>query len=228
MWGGVHYVTNGSWFSTNSPVPVPFCQERNWVALGDNFETGVRNQAGETWSFNSPLTAAPGPGTPIASLGRLLSSNATKSVRGPLYTTNWDYANYELRTNGTLWAAPVPWGWPQPGVQAGAMSRFRQRSDWTVLGGSFGTMVGMTSEGTLWTWGFDFSRQTHWTQIFEARLGIIKNVIGGLFGVRTGPTYANYSFSLSAYPLQKEPRPLMKLVFTNVLSSPDLDLNPSP
>jgi alpha-tubulin suppressor-like RCC1 family protein len=148
-WGNLNYLTNGMWITTNSPIPIQFCRESNWVALSDGLEKILRNQAGESWGVNDPLTVFPGASVPIASMGHLLSSNAAATAFGPLFTTNWNYARYEVRSNGTLWA--IPSSLPPASAPLAPPLRVGQRSDWVSVWGAYQSMIGTTSDGTVWT-----------------------------------------------------------------------------
>jgi len=209
-WGPLNCVSKGAWISTNYPVPTQFCRESNWVGLSDRFEKRARNQAGESWSFNNPLPSLPSASVPVASIGSLQSSNAATIAIGLIFTTNWNFATYELRTNRTLWATPSdaqpPGAPPRPPLRVG------QRSDWVSLWSDRQSMLGMTSDGTLWTWGRDYGQESHWTQVFGERFSFLKAIIGTLFGA---PPPSNLGLSIQQYPKQKEPRPLMRLVSTN-------------
>jgi hypothetical protein len=207
-WGNLNYLTNGMWITTNSPIPIQFCRESNWVALSDELEKILRNQAGESWGVNDPLTVFPGASVPIASMGHLLSSNAAATAFGPLFTTNWNYARYEVRSNGTLWA--IPSSLPPASAPLAPPLRVGQRSDWVSVWGAYQSMIGTTSDGTVWTWGLDYGQESHWVQVFGERIRVIKAIIGYVFGA-TPPSY-NLS---DQYPAQKEPRPLLRLVATN-------------
>jgi ABC-type Na+ efflux pump permease subunit len=208
-WGRVSYSLNGVGYSTNHPVPIQLCRESNWVAFGDKMENGVRNQAGEWWSLTT-VTGFPSPIVPIAAIGRLLSSNTAAVAFGPLFTTNWTYAQYELQTNGTLWATPK--AWPYAPAFVAPSQRVGHRSDWIKVWGSYQTMFGLTADGTLWTWGSDFGQESHWTQVFVERVGVIRNIIRYFLG-STPPIFSGYMSDQC--PPQKDPRPLLRLIPTN-------------
>jgi hypothetical protein len=206
-WGNVNYFTNGRWITTNSSVPIQFCRESNWVALSDGVEKDYRNQAGELWSLNDPLTAFPGASVPMSSLGSMAASNGATIASGPLFTTNWNHAKYEVRTNGTLWAIPLSC----PSVRVG------QRSDWVSVWSANFTMIGATSDGTLWTWGSDYGQESHWVEVFGERIRLAKAIIGHVFG---SSLYSDMDYVSFQHPAQKEPRPLLRLVSTNSAAGP--------
>ncbi len=214
-WGNLNHVTNGVWIMTNSPIPIQFCQESNWVALSDGLKEGLRNQAGESWRPNNPLTAFPGAGLPIASIAHLLASNAATTAAGPLFTSNWIPADYEVRTNGMMWAVPAARGWQANGALLGPSHRFGERSDWVSVWGEINdqTMIAMTSDGTIWAWGLDYGKESYWVQSFAERFGVIKRVITALFEGRDPSD--SVDGILDQYPSQQEPRPLFRLVTTN-------------
>jgi hypothetical protein len=109
--------------------------------------------------------------------------------------------------------------------------RFGQRSDWVSVWGSSGTVVGLTSDGTLWTWGVDYGQERHYD--FGERLDMAKAAISNSFAAKPRPgPYDEWG----GYQPQKEPRPLLRLAVTNSAEwnfpSPNLDrnrnLNPRP
>jgi ABC-type transport system involved in multi-copper enzyme maturation permease subunit len=215
-WGSFNYFTNGTQNYTNYSVPIQLCQESNWVGFSDKLENGVRNQAGESWSL-IPLTGFPGAGVPISAIGHLLTSNAAATAFGPLFTTNWNYAKYEVRSNGTLWAIPwsIPWSRPPASAPLAPPLCVGQRSDWVSVWGAYQTMIGMTSDGTLWTWGLDYGQKSQWVEVFGERIRVIKAIIGYVFWKTPPSAYPGYNNISDRYPPQKEPRPLLRLVTTN-------------
>jgi hypothetical protein len=212
-WGDVAWFGRGTWSSTNFPFPIRYCAESNWTGLAGRDQHLARNQKGETWTLSS-LTGMPGPGVPIESISTLVSSNAALVASGPLYTTNWTHAKYELQSNGTLWATPELIDWLQPNTftALGPPIRIGRRSDWAgIWGVGDQTMIGLTSDGMLWTWGADYGQESHWTQVFAERSDVIKEHVGYVFGHNLEAAFFGFSMP-NEYPAQKEPRPLLRMV----------------
>jgi hypothetical protein len=67
-----------------------------------------------------------------------------------------------------------------------------------------GTVVGVTADGTIWTWGTDISQEG--VEMLQSRMGTMKRKVLGVFGA--GP--ASYT-TASMIPVQKEPRELMRI-----------------
>jgi ABC-type Na+ efflux pump permease subunit len=212
-WGTMGYFIKGAYTSTNYPFPVQLCRESNWVGFNGRFDYGVRNQAGESWSLN-PFVGPSGAGVSISAMSHVLSSNAATFAAGPLFTSNWECVKYEWGTNGTLWAGHWD-GWymnaPTPPALTGPR-RFGGRADWVSVWGIYQTMIGLTSDGTLWTWGLDFGQESSWVSVFVERLGVIRNTVEDMFGIATG---SSSDYISDQYPPQKEPRPLLRMVVTN-------------
>jgi hypothetical protein len=216
-WGNLNYLINGKWITTNNPVPIQFCRESNWVALSDGLENGFRNKVGEFWRLNDLRIAFPGANVSVSSLGSLIGSNGATISSGPLFTTNWNHAKYEVRTNGTLWANPLSWinGTLQANPLSGPPVRVGQRSDWVSVWGTPFSMIGLTSDGTLWTWGADCGHESHWVEVFGERIRFLEAIIGHIFGATD---YSDMDYISLRFPTQKEPRPLLRVVFTNSAS----------
>lgn len=150
-----------------------------------------------------PFTGLPGADVPVATISSMLPTNATTTAFGLLFTTNWGYAMYETRPNGTLWAAPLS----LPPLRIGL------RSDWiSVWGGYYGTVIGLTSDGTLWTLGLDYGQEQHFD--LGEKLGRLKYIMAKALGSTPGRGNATF-VNWTGYQMQKEPRPLLRLVATN-------------
>jgi alpha-tubulin suppressor-like RCC1 family protein len=208
MWGSTNYYSIGAWFSTTNPFPTQFCRESNWVALGEGPRNGARNQAGELWS-SFPLARAPGADVPVGAIGSLISTNGAVSAFGRLFDTNWTEATYETRPDGTLWATPN--SWPPINPPFSAPVRVGRRSDWVSVWASAKTMIGLTSDGTLWAWGLDYGQTSHMG--VGEKLGMLRESIAHELGGTPWRTSLNYDWE--GFQAQKEPRPLFRLVATN-------------
>jgi ABC-type transport system involved in multi-copper enzyme maturation permease subunit len=208
-WGNFFFFKHGMSFHTNNPVPTQICRESNWVAFSDGSSRSALNQAGQWWSF-FPFTGLAGPDVPVAAIGRLISSNDDMAAFGPFFSTQWNYAAYEIRPGGTIWVTPMaPYSWPLLSPVAPPL-RFGRRSDWISVWGTSGTLLGLTSDGTLWTWGTDYGQQ--WHPDFGERLGVVKAAISNAFGA-TSPAWQYDQWG--GYRTRKEPRPLLRLLLTN-------------
>jgi hypothetical protein len=87
----------------------------------------------------------------------------------------------------------------------GEWRRLSNRSDWLGLWGTSGTAVGLTADGTLWTWGIDQGREPELD--FISRLKLAQSRLMSVFGPAPRPMPAG---TMPAY--QKQPRPLIRLV----------------
>jgi hypothetical protein len=191
---GSSWVNTNSWVSINSPGPARFCADTNWTALD---AAGLaRNQAGELWDL---ADAAPNPLAGAPAVFSLVSYNwASDRVNSVPSLTRM-----QVRADGTLWvahilsssaAAPKADDWRQLGT----------RSDWVALWGHQETGFGMTSDGTVWTWGMDLGKEP--VKTYESRLELLRDRLTGLVTPRAGKTVPFVAF------YSTQPRPLLKLV----------------
>lgn len=179
------------------------CRETNWTKFVEWSPPFAINRAGEWWSlFYGP----PDPEASIATNGRLFSDDVPKGQRvfGIVTIPSLSIGVYELHDDGTLWSAPNAWGWPAPVKPAFSWTRFDERSDWIAVW-YYGAMFGLTSDGTLWTWGLDLGKEPSTT--FQGRLNQLRVRLGRLFGTMTRGTVSS-----SSMPVQIKPRPLIKFV----------------
>jgi ABC-type transport system involved in multi-copper enzyme maturation permease subunit len=205
-WGDFNILAGGTWFHTNNPFPIQVCRETNWVSLSDGAWSGARNQAGEWWSFY-PFSGIPGANVPVSAIGQLASSNSAMAALGPVFNTNWSFGMYDLQPGGKLWATPLNF----PVIPSlGQPFPFGQRSDWISVWGGSGTLIGLTSDGTMWTWGLDYGQERHYD--FGERLDLVKTAISNAFSAR--PMRGSYD-EWQGHQGQKEPRPLLRLTLTN-------------
>ena len=216
-WGGFTCYVRGTWAYTNYAVPIQLCRESNWISLGDRTWSGAQNQAGEWWSL-FPFASFAGADVPVSELGWLATSNSATSAIGLAYHANWSFTAYGIQPDGTMWTSPI-FSWPvlrPPNPQ----DRVGQRSDWVSVWGQNGTVIGLTSDNTLWTWGADFGQQRHYD--FGDRVAIFKEAISNTFAARAGPSWNDEQ----GYQLQKTPRPLLRMIFTNSSANSPTSLAP--
>ena len=104
---------------------------------------------GEVWE---PFHAAPNPEASAASSFRLVATNAAPGR----FAAAWCGGPriYEVRSDGTLWERTQPLS-TYAATPVGEWRRLGKRSDWAALWGTGGTALGLTADGTLWTWGID-------------------------------------------------------------------------
>jgi ABC-type transport system involved in multi-copper enzyme maturation permease subunit len=223
-WGDFIFLLNGIWSNTNFPSPTQVCHETNWVGLSDGILSGARNQSGELWSFY-PFRGLPGAGVPVAAIGQLASSNSAMAALGPVFNTKWSFGMYDIQPGGTMWVTPLL-SWPTVPALTPPL-RFGQRSDWISVHGGYGTLLGLASDGTWWTWGIDYGQERHYD--FGDRIDMAKTAIANALGA--APRRGQYD-EWGGYQPQKEPRLLLRTVVTNSneehLPSPDLNPNPRP
>jgi len=177
--------------------PSRVCRETNWVELENGLTVQARNGAGQTWE---PLWRLPDPEASVATNCRLLASN---TVPAHFATALCDHPRlFEIRPDGTLWERTT-----SVGLWAAASTPWRRvgkRTDWVSVQGAGGIAVGQTSDGTVWTWGLDPSRDA--TLSFFGKLRVVQarlraRLTGPPAGSRIAPTPA----------VQLEPRPLVRL-----------------
>jgi hypothetical protein len=207
-WGDFVYFVNGTWSGTNFLSPTQVCLESNWVSLSDGLWSGARNQAGEWWSFY-PFRSLPGAKVPAAATGQLAFSNSTMAALGPFFNSKWSFGMYDIQPGGTMTVTPLL-SWPASAPSLTPAIRFGQRTDWISVWGGAGTLIGLSADGSLWTWGLDFGQQRHYS--LGERLDIAKTVIAVALGA--APRRGQYD-EWGGYQPQKEPRLLLRMVVTN-------------
>ena len=163
------------------------------------FQPLVRNRSGEVWE---PFHAAPNPEASAASSFRLVVSNAVPGR----FAAAWcgEPRIYEVRSDGTLWERTQPLS-TYAATPVGEWRRLGKRSDWLALWGTGGTALGLTADGTLWTWGIDPGREQ--APDFLSRLKLARIRLMSVFGPGPRPIPVG---AMPAY--QEQPRPLMRLV----------------
>jgi hypothetical protein len=198
-WGHVQ-VAGAGWVNlTDLPSPTQVCLESNWTGFAGSSFSLVRNRSGELWE---PFHGVPNAEASAASTFRLVVPQAVPGR----FAIAWcgELEIYELRPDGTLWGRTQPLGM-QTATPVGEWRRLDKRSDWIGLWGTSGTAVGLTADGTLWTWGIDPGREPDLD--FISRVKLAQSRLMTLFGPAPRPMAVG---PMPAY--QKEPRPLIRLV----------------
>jgi hypothetical protein len=201
VWGRIYSFRNRLPAAINFPTPTQVCRETNWAGLSTD-SGWAWTRSGEVWAPMVPTGASPDPEATVAVTGQFI---ATNFIPGHLIGAMCDTAKlYQVRADGTLWEKSYSFGpWAAP--PADKWRQVGKRSDWVALWSVWGTAIGLTADGTIWTWGIDQSRDP--THDFPAKLKLLQMRIQGLLGGSPGRG-AGVSAS---QPYQKEPRPLMRL-----------------
>jgi hypothetical protein len=215
-WGTVYWRPKGltSLLSTNYDAPVQVCAETNFVDFYDGIrDFGIRDSSNKLWSFN--LKSAPQASASITNFAELRAQSGLTASRGIVYQSNdWASCIYEVRKNGTLWATPTEYSmWANAMETTGPAIQFGQRNDWQAVWSRQLTMLGLTADGTLWTWGLDYEHVPGWVETFSQRIRYVGKVFRMIAGNRIASV--NLLYGSQDYPTQTEPRPLMRLVMTN-------------
>jgi alpha-tubulin suppressor-like RCC1 family protein len=189
------------------PLPMQVCRESNWAALDHTvgFFAAAWTRSGDLWEI--PLTA-PLDASAVAG-GRILASNSAPgrvalALRRNASAENLEF--YSIRPDGTLWETAYHWNLyaAQP---ADTWHRVGERSDWTWLWGGGGAALGLTSDGTLWMWGYDLGQPQSNPAV--PSLSPLQTAMRTLFNRSASSSPA------PSRPVQDEPRPLMRFVTTD-------------
>jgi ABC-type Na+ efflux pump permease subunit len=200
VWGRIVIYGPGGARMQNLPLLTQVCRETNWAGFSTGFFPFAWTRSGELWQL---FAGAPNPDAAAFSNCNLVVSNASPGRVATAFCGRPKV--YQARSDGTLWErdGPIaPWT-PMP---LSDWRRVGKRSDWITLWGGGGTAFGLTSDGTLWTWGIDAGREP--VPDFRYRL---KALQARLIGGTARPGF----FNSVTQPYQKEPRPLMRLAVTN-------------
>jgi hypothetical protein len=202
-WGSVYVFSSGRGTMNRLATPTQVCLETNWAGLVSGTFPLVRTHSGELWE---PIYGAPNSEASIGAVGRLVVSNA---IPGRVATAFCGSPKiFQIRADGALWERGYISGTSKVPLSSSTdlWRRVGKRSDWVSLWGGGGTAFGLTSDGTLWTWGVDPSG--HAVPDFMTKIKTIQGTVTGMFG--TGPTFRGGI----GYAFQKEPRPVLRLVYT--------------
>ena len=200
VWGTVFSPGMAQYGRNTYDVPTRVCRETNWVGFTAGFQVLARTRSGELWE---PLSSPPSAEDPATSTCRLVASNALPDHLAMAYCEKG--LLYEVRPDGTLWKTDYSWSAQAPTSSAGKWRQMGHRSDWLSIWGVGGTAFGLTSDGTLWTWGIDPSRPP--VLDLSAKLDLVQ--------IRLRTYFAGRPTRIQAPRMPAwhgEPRPLMRLV----------------
>lgn len=187
-WGKLPWLMNGK-PGGFLPTPTQVCQDTNWTKINVMSPYAVNNNQ-ELWCV---LGSMPSPVLP-ASATCVLAGTNWESGRLALGSSKTSACcQFRIKQDGTLWKfVSSSFGGPlSAGTQVG------RRSDWVGIWG-MGTVFGLTADGTVWFWGWDFGQKPdqdlrNRAIVLFSKLGISRRITRG-----------------SSYPLQDKPFALMK------------------
>ncbi|EEF59100.1 RCC1 domain-containing protein [Pedosphaera parvula] len=200
IWGQVPNASAGQFAAL--PALLPFSSDTNWIANNAGNLSHIRNNKGEIYS---PSSAASNPTMPAAQFGQQIATNIFTDQFAMVVTDKPKC--FALHTDGTLWEMNIRY---RPGVlePTHKWSRVGTRSDWVSLCDASGAAIAMTSDGTVWMWGADLGQEP--VPDTRSRIQLLKNRFLSFIGSPPlGSTTSAY------YPVQREPRPLLRLVYSN-------------
>jgi hypothetical protein len=202
-WGNVPVWGTPMSSPVNLAVPTQVCRETNWAGFVMVGYPLVLTRSGELWE---PFHAAPDSELPAALNCRLVLSNAAPGRVA--FAVSDRPMLYQLRADGSLWETTYQFG--SGTATPEEWRRVGKRSDWVSLFSGGGTAFGLTSDGILWTWGYDLGRLPKLGQNFAARIKQIQLGVKSMFGSTPRPMPTG---TMPAY--NKQPRPVLRLVTTN-------------
>ncbi len=206
LWVQGHFYRRLSPFSgqeEDALSPVQVCRETNWLAFGSGELAHAWTASGELWNLSM---LSPDAQAPAAMTCQLLTSNSAPGRHALVFFNEGPL--YEVCPNGTLWHGGPSAMALAPSGSFAAWRRVGKRSDWVSIWGCGRTAFGLTADGTIWTWGADLGRDP--ADDLSTRFKLLEFRIQSLFRTRrwaVGPVMVPY--------IQKEPRPLLRLLSTN-------------
>ena len=187
------------------PRPFQSIEGTNWVNFESDGLVRVRNRQGELWG---PVSFPSGSTQSASASSFLISTNATAGRTAQAHHHYGSTMSLEVRADGTLWEAPTTYQLPlTPPVQSartvGSWKRVGERSDWIGVWGS-STAIGLTADGTLWTWGCDPGLEP--IMELDSQLRTLRRRIQSFLGIARGS-----SITSAHPPFRRTPTPLMKI-----------------
>jgi alpha-tubulin suppressor-like RCC1 family protein len=204
-WGSIPISSQGTTRPFAVPFPTRISSESNWIGFASGFTSLFRLRNGEIWA---PFISIPSANTSLKSTCTLVVSNSL--LNGIAAAVTDSPRLFQLHADGTLWQKP----YPVPSGFSSSEEVWKQvgkRKNWVSLWSANGTAFGLTSDGIIWTWGYDPSRPpkhslSSWFKTMQTTLRS-----------RLAKTPVTMTRPPRAY--QKEPRPLIRLVLTKDVSA---------
>lgn len=188
--------------SGNFAVPTRYCQDTNWVAI-DTQRIAVARDASGIWHTLFHDLPDPRAAATVNTRAFLKRAKANHLVFGLDLKPPLSPVVYEVHEDGSLMMSPYTLPHPSA-VPVEGWNRHGHRTDWLGVWSTGGTMLGLTADGTLWTWGYDLAAMNQ----VRMRLAQLKAKLSQMLGRRPPARVMN----LNTPPLQVEPRPLIKFV----------------
>lgn len=179
-------------------TPTPIHAGTNWIWASMRL---FLDRSGALWagpaSWLQPINAPNniGPVLTNASLGRFAEAGRYL---------------FEIRADGTLWRQSHPFRRVPLSVRHATPGRVGDRSDWVRLWYGGSGVLGLTRDGTLWTWGVDWGVAPIPSLGSRIKLWAVAALNKGRHLVRLPPLSAGTTSATHVF--RDEPRPLLNLV----------------
>jgi hypothetical protein len=183
------------------PIPTQISSETNWAGFASGFTPLFQDRSGNIWL---PFHSSPNGHASVAACCSLIASNAMSKGLAAAVT---DVPSlFQLHADGTLWERP----YPNAGQTTGEIQQWKQvgkRNDWVSLWSASGTAFGLTSDNTIWTWGYDPTRSPKhsFSSWFKTMQSTVRSKLSKMPVMIPRPPRA----------FQKQPRPLIRIFSTN-------------
>lgn len=182
--------------------PTRYDQGTNWMAI--NSDRGITAARDTSGVWHTLFHDSPDPrSAPTSTKIFLKHAKAAHLVLGMDVKSPSTQVAYEVREDGSLMISPYTLPHPST-VPVEGWNRHGHRTDWLGVWSNGGTMLGLTADGTLWTWGYDLAALNQ----VRMRLSQLKMKLDQMFGRGMSARGIN----LNTPPLQVEPRPLIRFV----------------
>jgi hypothetical protein len=197
--------------STVVPFPIQACREKDWSSFSPSGFPITRS--GEVWNTYRIAPATSDADESRTKLFQLFLTNLPE-------VQSWGFTPlgvFEVHRNGSLWRRRISITPPTSAgtiatLSAGKPQRFGSRSNWMSVQGT-STAIGVTTDGMIWTWGADVSRDP--IPEFSAQLKLFENKVRKTVGLPQN----SLSYG-SSFPTTEKPRPLIQMVAPDSASVP--------
>ena len=189
--------------------PVQVGADTDWISIGGNTQNVLAIKTnGTLWSWGDNTFGTLGDNTTISRSSPVQVGSLTTWARISKTQSTGSDTNFLIKTDGTLWVCGDSrhgqTGLNSISIERSSPTQIGSDTNWSIVNAGYSSVVGVKSDGTLWSWGSNsggilglsniiprssptqIGSGTNWVNVLPASPA--RDVVGAIAGTTTAPS----------------------------------------